>query len=157
MEKFENKKALTACRVIALIGILIGLFMFAFGIIVCSESDLFNYYGVKQIYNDSNIYGADYYTDSYKAMAITANNTSAIAKLMCAAVAGIGYVMIFGGLALMLGFIFKFASSFSNIKKKKVVKYIQQEDDEMEKYYDTKILMELLKKGVKDEDLTKGE
>lgn len=150
----ENKKAINTCRIVAFMGILIGLLTFVFGILVCSDSD---YYGVNRIYNDSYVYGADYYTDSYHAMAINANNTYATVQLMSSTVYGIGLVMLFGGLALMLGFIIKFANSFSVITKKKVVKYVQCEEVENKNNDDTKILIEYLRKSMEKETINKEE
>ena len=146
----ENKTAITTCRIVAFMGILIGILLFAFGILVCS-----NAYGYGR--NVSSYYktygsGYSYYTDSYEVMAASAYNTYEIVRIISIAAHGIGYSMIFGGLALMLGFTIKFASSFSVVKRKKVVSYIQQEEVSNEKNNDTKILIEYLKKSMEKEN-----
>lgn len=109
--KETNKRALIAHRVFACIGIGVGLLSMIFGIVV-----LCTYLPYGRWVSSGIKYGADYYTDSYEAMAATANNVQIVSKILIVIANAVGYLLIVAGLALMISFVVKLIATFENKK-----------------------------------------
>ncbi len=106
--KATNKKALVAHRIFACVGIGVGVLSMIFGIVVLC-------WGFSRgSWVDAGIkFNADYYTDSYHAMAMTANNVYRLSYILDVIINAAGYMLIVAGLALMVCFVIKFIATFS--------------------------------------------
>lgn len=110
----EAKSGLVARRIFSCVGIGVGILSLIFGIVIlCSDLPIGGYVR-------SNItFGADYYTESYTAMARAANNIALLSETVAVGVKALGYLLIVVGLTSSVCFGTKLFTTFlkTNITK----------------------------------------
>ena len=99
--KNENtkKQGIKKEQIFFIIGILIGVLAIVFGIVICATD---SYAG--RVVDSSIKFGADYYTESYRAMAVAANNVRNLSEIAQIATNALGYLLIVAG--LLIAFVF---------------------------------------------------
>lgn len=97
-----NKGIALTHLVVAAIGLVVGFASLVFGVITIT-----GYKYAPDWVRSSIVFGADYYTDSYKAMAAAANNLAGLTDMLNLLANALGYILIIAGLTLLLIFIRK--------------------------------------------------